>query len=129
MTTSQYRAMELAHRDLVRRGLSPAQAGRVVRRAAARSFSADAGMGRAPRDYHPTHSAAARTPITGGRCVRMDTQEGSEERILEQMNAYEREGWTVSRTSPYGDREVIYACPPGQLPNENQPLMMTSESF
>jgi hypothetical protein len=120
--------MELAHQDLVRRGFSPAAAGRIVRRAAARALR-DSGMGKSAQIRSLSHPAGARVPLTGGRCVRMDVGPGNEEGILEQMNDYERRGWTVSRTSPYGDREVVYACPAGELPSENQSIMMTSESF
>lgn len=132
LSSSQHRAMIVAHRELVRAGVRPDAARRVVLRAAARTFgaAAEGGLGRFKLHRFVRNADTGPRPVVSGeRCTALpfDAGPGKEEQLQVDLDEYRARGWTVMKINPTGDREIWYACPPGQLPRENQPLVFSAE--
>jgi hypothetical protein len=69
-----------------------------------------------------------RPVIAGEQCVRIDMSGGNEAAAYEQLQKYRDQGWSVTQITPYkGAIEAYYACPPGQLPRQHEPLILQAE--
>lgn len=124
LTANQYSAMIGVQRELVRAGVRPDIAGRMAQDAALRCLP-DAGMGKVPQ----TRRVLTSRVVGGGQCVRIDLGPGMEPELYIQQQKYRDQGWNLMKVEPYGtpSREVWYACPPGQVPAEQQPLIVQAE--
>lgn len=126
LTANQYGAMIEIQRDLVRAGYRPDIAGRIAQRAAGGAVAAlEAGLGKVPQ----TRRVLTQRVVGGGQCVRIDLGPGMEPELYIEQQKYRDRGWNLMRVEPYGmpSREVWYACPPGQVPAEQQPLILQAE--
>lgn len=143
LTTEQYKAVIDVHRDLVGAGLRPDVASHLVRRATDRALEAGAGCSGAiccpmyPDDglgkvhqlrrIEHTPDLAPRYTSPADRCVRIEFTPGDEERLRVDIQQYQDRGWNVMQVAPFKGHDIWYACPPGQLPMEQQPLFLKAK--
>lgn len=138
LTTAQYKAVIDVHRDLVHAGLRPDVAAQIVMRAADRAACHDAiccpmhfgeGLGKVHqlRRLERTPDLPPRYVSPAERCVRIDLTPGEEERLRVDIRQYQDRGWNVMQVAPFKGHDIWYACPPGQLPMEQQPLVVQAE--
>lgn len=146
LTREQYHAAIQTQQALVRRGIHPATAGAMVRRAVARSgmsgcCSSCGDGGRCDglgvhqtrslrRDLDP--SIAPRPVVSGEQCVRIQETPGGETEIYSRLNDYQQRGWTVSQirdTAGWPSTAVHWACPPGRMPLEAQNQMLAARGW
>lgn len=129
--SQQYRAILDTHRALVEAGYRPDVARAIVLGAAERAYHIQFGLGkvhqlrRLDRENFP--DLAPRYSPPGGRCSTFTETPGDENATLVKIQQFESQGYNVIRTEPYKDHVVYYACPPGQLPNEAQPVVFQGE--
>lgn len=138
LTAEQYRAALDTQRALVQKGVHPARAGAIVRRAIDRASSCcdgcaqgkiccnDGGLGRIQmrsvrRDLFP--GLPPRPTVAGEQCVRIAETPGNEMEMYKRLSDYRNRGWNVievSRTQGFPSTQVYWACPPGRVPMEGQ---------
>lgn len=137
LTKSEHRALIDMQRALVWVGWHPAIAGKLVRRAADRVFSAkESGLGKVHqtrslrRDLDPT--IPPRLQVSGERCIRIQEIPGNETVLYQQLEDYRNRGWNVmevEKTKGFPSVRVFWACPPGQVPMEAQTQVLQSEPW
>lgn len=128
MTAGAYQAALTVFRKLVRDGYRPDIAADVVNRAV-RSGALNVGLGKVQQMRRNWGPRPAVSPGVANQCATLRVIPGAEAQLNEQITRYESQGFTVMRVSPYKGHEVVYACPPGQLPLENQPALLRAEVF
>jgi hypothetical protein len=130
ISSQKYRALLETHRALVEAGYRPDVARVIVLDAAERAWNVRFGMGkvhqlcRVDRENFPGLTPRQSSP---GRCSTIGETPGDENATLVKIQQFESQGFNVIRTEPYKDHIVYYACPPGQYPNEAQPLVFQGE--
>lgn len=146
LTREQYHTAAQTKQALVRRGIHPATAGAMVRRAIARSgmsgccSSCRDGSPRSGLGVHQTRSLrrdldpsiAPRPVVSGEQCVRIQETPGGETEIYSRLNEYQQRGWTVSQirdTAGWPSTRVYWACPPGRTPLEAQNQMLEARGW
>lgn len=135
LTQEQYRAMIRVQQTMAEAGWHPSIAGRLIRRATNRLLArADAGMGRIQlrRIRHEDPGIPPRQVVSGGRCRHIQEVPGQEERLYEEVNRLQGEGWNVMEVPGGGGfpkLKTYYACPPGAVPSEAQGQVLQSEPW
>lgn len=135
MTTGEYRSMIVVQRELVEAGVHPSAAGRLVRRAAEHLREMrDAGLGKVHqvRRVQRERIGIPRPRVAGDRCVTIREVPGRETAMWRDIDEYRAQGWNImdtGRSKGYPAVATYYACPPGQMPREAQPLILQSEAF
>jgi len=131
LTTLQAATIYHMHRELVADGFRPDIARRLLLSAVDRVVG-PAGLGkvRQTRELIRTPGMTPRYVNPTDRCVRLPDF-SDPELLYPEADKYERDGWTVMsiKTSSFPQKEVWYACPPGQLPKEHQPKIFNAEIF
>jgi len=122
LTTSQYRAALSTHRRMVEAGFPHWRAAQAIRRALGRILS-DSGLGK----FNLHQFTGPRPQLAGEACVTLDPLVIGEPALYERLNQYRSQGWSVMQVEPYKDHVLWYACPPGRLPLENEPLVFGAE--
>jgi len=132
LTTIQAMTVYHLHRELVADGFRPDVARRLLLAAVDRVVG-PAGMGlvRQTRELIRTPGMTPRYVNPTDRCVRLAGSNDQPEVLYPEAEQYESQGWTVThiQTSSFPQREVWYACPPGQVPKEHQPKIFNAEVF
>lgn len=136
LTFSQYKATLDLQRDLVRLGMRPDRAAGVAKRAAlrgARGLSFGLGKAAQTRSFRRGPGDPPRPTFAGDRCVTLTAGAAGplDTRLQTEIDRYRAQGWTVIDVPPYQKpyKHVTYACPPGQMPMENQPLLVSAQVF
>lgn len=121
LTSGQYKAMLDTYYNLIHSYVKPEAARDLTLRAAERAFGVrfvlppQVGMGQ----------------VGPGKCRRLvfssDPGSMSEEALQAQLHQYRLEGWNITRINPYDTKYIYYACPPGEKPEEHQPLVLQAQ--
>lgn len=146
LSAAQQRALLETQRALVRRGVHPAVAGRMVLRAASRicrcgpgsglGCPCEAGVGKIHqtrslrRDLDP--SIPPRLEVSGEQCVRIQETPGAETALYRRLEDYRSRGWNVLEIEPtkgFPSVRVFWACPPGRVPLEAQQQVLQSKPW
>lgn len=132
LTTIQAATVYQLHRELVADGFRPDVARRLLLTALDRVVG-PSGLGkvRETRELIRTPGMTPRYVNPSDRCVRLTSAGDEPEKLYPEAEQYEQQGWTVThiQTSSFPQREVWYACPPGQVPMEHQPKVFNAEVF
>lgn len=121
LTSEQYRALLATHRRMVEAGFPHWRASEILQRAMNRTLGS--GLGK----FNLHQFTGSRPQIFGESCVTLDPLIIGESQLYEQLNQYRSQGWSVMQVEPYKDHVLWYACPPGRLPLENEPLVFGAE--
>ncbi len=73
---------------------------------------------RVERDLY--QGLAPRPVMPGERCLVLPNYPGQENAASAEISRFQNQGYVVTSVQPYKGHTVIYACPPGQVPHENQ---------
>ena len=136
LTSEQYKVMLRVQANLVYAGWHPAVAGKLVLRAAGKILEVNlSGMGilqtRRIRREDPGVPPRPRVD-PAGRCQIIREIPGQEEQLYTRIREFENRGWNVMEVEPsrgFPRLKTYYACPPGHLPREAQPLVLQSQPW
>jgi hypothetical protein len=121
LTSAQYKGMLTTFQSLVRTGFKPYVARDIVLSATAEALKKEFVLQR--RGFGQ---------VGPGRCTRMNVTR-DEEALRARVEQFRQRGWNITYISPWGTKfgrkEIVYACPPGFVPQEHQTQFMTGERF
>jgi hypothetical protein len=133
----QYSVLLDTYRELVERGFRPGAARELTLGAAQRALDVlQAGMGkmqptrRLQRELDPT--IPPRLVMAGEQCQHIQEVPGAEEALYGRLNELRNQGWNVidvGESKGFSSLKTYYACPPGKVPMEAQPLVMQSPEW
>jgi len=130
LSAGQYKAILDLHRDLVREGWRSDVARAIVGRAAGLTILQTQGSGlgkvqqtrRLKRDLYPGLTPRWQNPTS--QCRTIPVYPGQENQMLAETQQLQAQGYSLTEVESYPGHRLIYACPSGQYPGENQPLVV-----